>query len=472
MEKKEDLIKESASIIEEIEDQLDKILTKKREEIETELEAKIERDRKEAEEKMKRVETDLAGEREAVSSYKTVLSEFEKNKKELKDKINVHMAKAMEYQPQIEKLAADTLEELKAVFELNKKLEELNLYAVTQVDTLKKKLEERFQISPPAPETKEHEEVQNNLDLELAKLQKIKELLGKNSRVRKDLTEFNAESMPEKVGTEKEDPLESSAEFEQPRITEESLPEEEKCFPEEEVKESEPEPMPEPEMGPQPEPEPMSEPEVEPRPEPKPVVEPETEPQPEPEPVQKPEPEPQVTEKVDASVDAALEPPEVLRDKLDKFRRSTEGEKNSNLTYFENNKKIILEGNDILASMEAGIDQAKKLYDKLEKTKSPKEQFFTKQEIIWHQETLREFVLTAVKMCEKENAALPQYTAEVMSKDTLNEILEKLSQENWSNKDFFTSFTQYTHELKSRYQEKTTPPSRYLKSLVEELGID
>ena len=125
MENQEDLIKKSATIIEEIEDQLDQILSNKRKEIESDLETKIEQDRREARDKMGEIEQELSGERNSLNRYRSALLEFDKEKKEIKVQVQAHLTKAAEYQPQIESLAAKTIGELKIVMELNEKLEEL-----------------------------------------------------------------------------------------------------------------------------------------------------------------------------------------------------------------------------------------------------------------------------------------------------------------------------------------------------------
>ncbi len=420
MENREDLIKESASIIEEIEDQLDQILSKKRKEIESELETKIERDRREAREKMDKLEDELSEERDSLKSYRSALSEFDTEKKEIKTQIQAHLEKAAEYQPQIEALASKTISELKTVMELNEKLEELNLAAVTHVESMKVKLKDRIGITPdsipahaasPSAETKEQNDIQSSLDSELGKLKKIKELLGKNSVVRKELTEIETNSLPEVIEIPDNDRPQSKA-VETP--VEEDVEEIETSAKEE-----------------------------------KPAFDVRKEP---------------VIESADissADLDSTLE----------KYRKSIDGEKGIKLTYFENNKKKILDGLDILNAIDKDVDGAQKLYDKLAKTQSPKEQFFTKQEIIWHQETLREFILTTIKVCEKEHADLSQSTAEVLNLDVLKKTLEKVSQENWSNKDYFSSFFKFASELKASYLEKTTPKPNHLKTLIDELEI-
>ncbi len=91
---------------------------------------------------------------------------------------------------------------------------------------------------------------------------------------------------------------------------------------------------------------------------------------------------------------------------------------------------------------------------------------------MWHQETLREFILTTIKVCEKEHAVLSRSTMDVLNMDVLKKILDKISRENWSKKDYFSSFFQFAGDLKEAYLEKTTPKTNHLKSLIDELEIE
>jgi hypothetical protein len=79
--------------------------------------------------------------------------------------------------------------------------------------------------------------------------------------------------------------------------------------------------------------------------------------------------------------------------------------------------------------------------------------------------------MRGVSMCEKENCALPSYTADILNKDVLKDILEKLNMENWSNQDDFTFFEKYAKNLKTNYYSRITPPAIYLKSIIDELKI-
>lgn len=289
------------------------------------------------------------------------------NREDLKTQIQAYLAKAAGYQSQIEDLAAKTIGELKKVIELNEKLEELNLEAVSRVESMKVEFNEKIGATHASVD------IRSSLDNELDKLKKIKELLGKDS----------SHSLPEGVeisGNER--------------------------------------------------------------------------------------PQSEIVEQHNAHIPAID-----LNRTLEKCRKSIDGEKGIKLTYFENQKKMILDGQDIFDAIDKDVEEVQKLYDKLSKTQSPKEQFFTKQEIMWNQEKLREFILTTIKLCEKEHAVFSQSTAEVLNMGVLKNILDKVSQENWSNRDYFSSFFQFASELKAAYLEKTTPKTDHLKSLIDELEI-
>jgi hypothetical protein len=155
---------------------------------------------------------------------------------------------------------------------------------------------------------------------------------------------------------------------------------------------------------------------------------------------------------------------------LEKYRKIEPRNGNGDIGFFQKDDKIILDGEYMVASIDESLEEAKKLYLKLSQTESPKEQFFIKQEIINHQEILRKYILRNVKICEREGAVLPRFTADILNIDTLKDILEKLSMENWSNPSDFSSFRSLTESLKDAYYAKITPPVYYLKSLLEELS--
>jgi hypothetical protein len=261
------------------------------------------------------------------------------------------------------------------------------------------------------------------------------------------------EAKPEEVKPEEEKPEEVPAEEPKP---EEEKPEEAK--PEEakpEEAKAEPEPEAKPEEGAE-----AAEPEA-PPPAEEPKEEPEKKEEAPSEPEEKAEPE---VEQEEASFQVAF-------DKLEQFRKGDTNENEADVSYFENNEKIVLDGEYIISTMNNRFEEAKKLHIKLSQTESPKDQFFIKQEIIKHQENLRKIMLRSIRLCEQENCTLPDYTSEILNMDVLKSILEKVSMQNWSNQDDFAAFDNFAKELKDSFYTRITPPAAYLQSIMKELDI-
>lgn len=419
MPKKDDTPEKPSSIIDEIEQQLEQALAKKREDVQKELEERIRKEKEEAQKRLENLDKELREEKQTLIDFKTQLAEYETNRRELKKQIKDHIEKAILFQTEIESLTGKTLEELKKVSELNLKLEELQHDAGEKVSALKKDLEEKFGIVAEVPEGEELEETEINLSQELAKLKKIKELLNNSGAVEElVLEEEPQEPMEEEIV---EEPVEE-------KPAEEAVPEEEKK--EEEVVEA-----------------------VEPG-GPPPAEVPE-------EVVEAPEMEP---EQEEASFQVAF-------DKLEQFRKGSTNENDAEVSYFENNERMVLDGEYLISTLNNHFEEAKKLYIKLSQTESPKDQFFIKQEIIKHQEALRKVMLRSIRLCEQENCSLPKYTAEILNLDVLKNVLEKVSMQNWSNQDDFSAFDNFSKELKDSFYSKITPPAAYLQSIMKELNI-
>jgi hypothetical protein len=423
MAKKNDTPDTSSSVFDEIQQQLDHALAKKKEDLERELEERIRKEKEEMQRRMEELERELNEEKGTLVDFQTLLAEFESNKTKLKKQIKDHIDKAINFQTEIETMTGQTLEELRKVSELNQKLEELQQETEAKVSTLKKTLEEKFGIVAEMPEREEYDETEIDLDHELAKLRKIKELLNSNGPVVEVLQEMEPQETMEEQEVEK--PAEESVD----QLEGEPLPEEEKR------EEEEPFPAEEPEKEPEEIEEPVSEETAEP-----------------------------VQEGDEASFQTAF-------DKLEEFRKGSTNENDAEVSYFENNDQIVLDGEYIVSSLNNCFEEAKKLYIRLSQTESPKDQFFIKQEIIKQQEALRKVMLRSIRMCEKDNCSLPEYTSEILNLDVLKSALEKVSMQNWSNQDDFASFDSFAKGLKDSFYTRITPPAAYLKSIMKELNI-
>ncbi len=413
-------LKDSVNVIEEIESKMESIWIKRKEEIERELEARIRAEREEAGRKIEVIEREINKGRTVLQDYRTVVSEFETERAHLQSQIKEHFDKAVSYQTEIEKMAGLTMEELRLVRELTGKLETLHQSAEVKVNNFRKDLEEKFGIVAELPESLEEEDLKVDLEQELQKLRKIKQIL--------------------EAGV---------VEMEEPRAVETGKP---RAL--ETGKQEEPEPQPPVTNG---NGVPLNVPEV------SQII------------------EESVAE--EAGEKAAVEEPaeeksagqengnfQSLFEILEAYRKIEARNGNGEISFFQKEGKTILDGEYMVASVDESLEEAKRLYLKLAQTESPKEQFFIKQEIINHQEILRKYILRNLKMCEKEGASLPAYTEDILNEDILKEILEKLSMENWSNPADFNSFRSFIEAFKDSYYAKITPPINYLRSLIEELG--
>ncbi len=394
--------KDSATIIEEIEQQLEEILKKKKDDIEQDLEDRINKEKEEAEIRKDQLNKEIAAEKEALISHKSILTEIEDEKERLKEMIKEHLEKAVSFQSEIEEKTSQTLEELNKVGDLNKKIDEINDNAGERIGELKKELEEKYGIVPQLPELIGDDNASLELNYELTKLQKIKELLAESQGDKKE---------------EKED-IENKEEAElEPEIIQ---------FASDQVDE-------------------------------KPEKTEETE---------KPEEQDIVGNQEISSIEKSE-----LHNALSKYRKSEGDGEEGEVSYFENKGNKSLDGEYIMASIKNRVDEAKKLYIKIAQNESPKEQFFIKQEIIQHQEIIRKLMLSTIRMYEKNNDFLPEFTKDIVNIDTVKTILEDVSMKNWSNQNDFNSFDEFAKELMDRYNERITPPDEYLEAIMQELKI-
>jgi len=415
MPKNKEILEDTTSIIEEVENQLEKIFKKKKQEIEEELEGKIQQEKKEAERKIHQIEKELEDEKEALVNYRTTLAEFENNKADTKSQIKGHIEKAVQSLTEIDTLTAQTLEELKKVIELNQKLEEFHQAAKEKTAILKKDLEEKFGIVTEGLEEKELENV--DLKQELTKLKKIKELLGPTETLKSETKRTREKEKAEEEIEESEVSKEDEPHVEKPKMNEAAEP---SLSEENEAKDREP--------------------------------------------LAKGESEESIL-KGETDFQDAFET-------LAKFRKSERAKNDGEVSYFQNKDKMILDGESFVSNLNRDLDEAKKLFTRLTQAESPKDQFFIKQEIIRYQKSLRKIILGSVRLCEKETCSLPKYTSDILNMDVLKDILEKVSMENWSNQDDFHSFDEFTKKIKNAYYERITPWATYLKSVIEELGIE
>jgi DNA repair exonuclease SbcCD ATPase subunit len=421
MTPKDDVLDESTMIITEIESNLEKALQKRKEEIEREYQDRIRREKEESDKKLTMIQQEFDKEKETLKDYRGAISEFETVRDTLQVQIDDLLEKAIGYQKEIEKLAALTLEELKAVGELSSKLTELRRSTEVKVTELRTKLKEKYGIVTEGLEEKSSNEIVVDLEQELNKLKKIKELLEAEPDAPKGSHGQNphpaAQAEPAAL-PEEPDPPQGQPEFRMPEIN-------------------------------------------------------------------------QFIEDLSRQADEAKNPGsfqehskhknddkpiffeelnfQAVFEALERYRKAEATDYNGEISFFQNQDRMILDGESLIRAVTHMLEDAKKMYQKLEQVDAAKDQFFIKQELINSQEVLRKVILRSVKMCEKDNCSLPKHTADILNVLVLKDILEKLNMDNWSNEEDFNAFESFATKLKDTFYKKITPPALYLKSIVDEL---
>ena len=461
MTPKGDALDESTNLINEIESGLDKTLRQRREEIERDLEDRLRREREETDRKLSLIERDFARERGTLREYKGTIAEFESARDSLEAKIREHLDKSNQYQGEIERLTGQTREELRLVQELSAKLSELRASTESKVNEIRNRLAEKYGTGdaritqepvpvegalhpfgeavpkkgtrPPAAATEdEGREFVIDLESELGKLKRIKELLetdaaspaAAQSAARSSaIPDPSREpSHPPEWGSfEPASEPDSRTDFKMPEINQ---------FIHDFVKHE-----------------------------------------------HNLEPgaasglEDKGRAKAEEKRPAAIEEAnfQAVFDLLEKYRRSEPTDYNGEINFFQNRDHLILDGESLIRAMTHIVTEAKKLFGRLGQASSPKEQFFIKQELINNQEILRKIILRSVRMGERESCRLPHYTEDILNARVLKDVLERLNMDNWSNQEDFTAFENLTQQLKDTFYRRITPPAQYLRSIVQEL---
>jgi hypothetical protein len=406
MGQERDILKEPDQVIQEIEVQLEKLRRRRVDEIERDLVSRINQEKETARRRKEDVEREFEKERNALGEYRAVVKEAEEERDGLLGEAREHFDKVVRLQAQIESLAKATVEEIKKVTEIQQRIEDLRKKTSERAGFLKADLRERFGIVADVLD-EEQKALALDLDQELEKLKKIKELLAIESAAA-------GLGGPAEKGTEPED----LASLDSHEVAGLRIPEIQELIAESaEVGE---------------------------------VAEPEADVSPE---------SPAMDE----------EPEESVRETLEAWRKSEPANGNGEISYFQKDDRVLVDGESLFAVIDKTLAEARRLSEKLGQTQSPKEQFFIKQELINWQEGLRALFLRIIKMTEKRTWGLPSYTAVVLNAQSLRGLLERLSLENWSNPEEFQSFTAAVTEMRDAFVARTTPPGAYLRSLKRDV---
>ena len=178
MSETQESIRESVSVIQEIEQQLEKLLPRKKEDIERALAARIQKEKEIARKKVEEVEKEFVQEREALIEFRMMVAEVEAERDTILEEVRERIKRALQFQAEVENLSRQTAGEIRKVNDLQQKLESLRQRTAERAGFLKKDLRERFGIITEVPDREEAAAPGMDLDQELENLKRIKELLS------------------------------------------------------------------------------------------------------------------------------------------------------------------------------------------------------------------------------------------------------------------------------------------------------
>jgi len=166
------------SISRDVEDQLDRLLSAKRDEIGKILEEKVRFIKEEADRKYEQVKEAIAQEKKEVKHYVSVVAELENTGDEVRNQINQHIAQAARHKKEIWRLTELHNADLTSTLNLSQKLDKLQQEANERAKILRNQLEVKYGIRTKLPEI---DVLQNRINIDVDKekerLARIRELL-------------------------------------------------------------------------------------------------------------------------------------------------------------------------------------------------------------------------------------------------------------------------------------------------------
>jgi hypothetical protein len=444
----DEFLDESTAVIQEIESNLENALQKRKEEVERELQEKIRREKEESERRLSEIETEFEKDRGTIKEFRSLVSEFESARETLKKEIGDHLQRAMRYQQDIEKLTSLTLAELRKIDELSLQLIDLRKSSEQRVAEIRSRLQDRYGAGAgESPRPVPLDVPESDLEQELIKLKRIKQLLEEEPSSAETASPGPGVGEAEGLGGHSAQVSAEPGSSEEAPRTDFKMPEINQFI--EGFMKREPMPAVRPDSR-----QDLPEPLPEDVPEAGAPFEP---PAPLPETVAAPEPAGSVRD-FEAVVQA-----------LEAYRKTVSVDDGHEIVFYQKDQRTILDAESLVRAGLHVLLSGRKQLERLDQTESPKDQFFIKQELINDQETLRKVILRSVKMCEKETATLPRFSADVLNLGVLKDILDRLTLDNWSNPGSFKSFEAWFGQMKETFSRLTTPPEDYLRSILAEI---
>jgi len=368
---------------------------------------------------------------QALEEYGQLWEQFEEERNQILQKMREYYNSIVDRQKKIEELAKETAEDIKAINELQDRLEEIRGQSMEKSAFLKRQLEEKFGLKSELLE-KTSEPVEDiDLSSELEKLQKVKELLILEAKSQEESvsasspTEIRSAEADEARSEQKE---ESVGKIEVPVTSNSDLASDKEPSLEEKLAE-------EIKRG---------------------LVEKMSS--------ARATEEDQGNSQEDESGKA--ESQELI---LCYHQESANG--SGRIGYYQKDNHCIFEVQEILNRIKKTAEEAKKAYYKLNLVSSVKEQFFLKRELIAEQEGLRKYLQKVLSLIDKKGFSFPLLAQDILNRAVIGELVELLRTQNWGAPEDLNHFEQKVLPIISSFEERLNPPSVYYSTLRKELGL-
>lgn len=192
-----DGLKSSDSDLRDIESELERELSRRREEVERTLASRIENEKEAARLRLEEIDREFDRERAALQEFRAQVSAAENERAELSREMREHFNLALAHQAEIDRLTKLTVEEIKKVNDVQQRMEDLRRQASERAGFLKRDLREKFGIETDVPAEAAAGSLPVDLDAELEKLRRIKEILVLETSAAPVLEPGNDFSVPE-----------------------------------------------------------------------------------------------------------------------------------------------------------------------------------------------------------------------------------------------------------------------------------
>lgn len=401
--------RDPTTVLKEIENEIERLKSGRKEQIEKKLQEKIQHEQNEAAAEISRMEEEFRQGQDGVKKYEQMIADYEGARVELQGRIREHLGRVEQSKAEIAGSALSAATSLREVERQHSKFLDLRRIVEERATLLQTQLAEKFNMTVELPERRAADELKVDLNEELAWFQRvINELEGRPTPM---------PGQPARGGAKPE------------------------------ARAAAPAPPP-----------------VAAKPAAKPSEPARSEPR---KPAPEPAPPAAAGAKDDRKADKAQSDDDLgrLRDFLHYDPTDHAGE----MRYFQKDTAVILDSEFIIGAMRDGLDATRVLFERIGQTRISKDQFFIKQEIVNLQEVLRKIVQRGVRMCENDECRLPAFTLDIVNLTILKSFLEMLNVGNWSTEEDFRYFVKFADRVKTAFYARITPPDHYYRAVLTEL---